>query len=291
MAINWDELSPEQILAKAKEVEEAATKAEKGIEALENKRDELLVEVKKRKKAMRMLAERGVDPLKPDYEDKLSDLMVSLDDFLEKKGQGSDDPGDSAKNPPASDANSLPADMNPEMKKMLDRMTRQITDLNTKLVDTETKLQEKDAESKRSFVKNAVIDKLVDLGVKKKKAEHLYLLTQDKYNISDDGNGEMSVYGGDEYDPVPLDTIIGNLRDSDDFGDYFPGSGNSGSGMHQNQGGSSTVPIADNPFANGNATEAARILESNPAKGKMLLNQARAAGKLPPAMARAFANK
>lgn len=294
MTIKWDELSPEEILAKAKEIEQTAISAEKGVEALEAKRDELLVEVKKRKKAMRMLAERGIDPTKSDYEDKLSDLIASIDELGEKSGSNPPAPaGGPAGNPPGMgqpDTNNLPSDMNPEIKKMLERMGSQITDLNTRLADKEKEIQEKEKESNRNLVKTTVIDKLVDLGIKKKRAEHLFRLTEDKYHLVDDGNGGKTVNGGDEYDPVPLDTVIGNLRDSDDFGDYFPGSGNSGSGLQGSQGGKTNIPIAENPFAVGsaNGTEAAKIMTDNPTKGKQMMLQARAAGKLDPTMAKAF---
>jgi hypothetical protein len=296
VAINWDELTPEEILATAKQLEKTATEAEKGIEALTDKRDQLLVEVKKRKKAMRLLGERGIDPTKPDFDDKLAELLASVDDYAENGSASGGGNNSGSGNPPAPgmgqpDTSNLPADMNPEIKQMLERMTSKITNLETTLGEERKKLEEKDKEADKSLLKNTVIDKLMELGMKKKRAEHLFKLTEEKYKLSDDGKGNKFVVGGDEYDPVSLDTVIGNLRDSDDYGDYFPGSGNSGSGLQASQGSRPAVSLTENPFVTGNATEAARIMSDNPVKGKQMMNQARAAGKLDKVLGEVFGDK
>lgn len=287
MAINWGELTPEEVLEKAQELEQQATKAENDVEVLSTKKTELLIEKKKLGKVATFLRTLGIDTRAKDFDEKVADLVVKLESFNEPIESDSGEPAQPSQANQQKNNQQPLTDLNPEIRQMFERMQKQVESLTTKLSKAEEEVRKKDETMKAAKVKNTVIEKLIGSGLSKKRAEHLFRLTQDKYRLTKDGN---DVIGGDEYEPISLDVIVGNMRDSDEFGDYFPGSGNSGSGYHGSQNSAPPVSMASNPFAVGsvNATEAARLMQENPARGKQMLLQAQQAGKLDPVMKTAF---
>jgi soluble cytochrome b562 len=287
MTINWDELSPEEVLTTAKNLERDAEKAAKGVEALEKKRDELIVETKRQKKAMRMLSERGLDPRAQDFEDKFSDFIAELDEFKDSKG-GAGASGKSGEADSGAGGEAGGQGMNPEVKAMLERMNKQIESLTKQNEDALKEKESMKQEMQFNHLKNTVLDAYREAGVKGKKAEHLFLLTKDRYSIAEDGK---TIYSGDEYEMVPLSAVVENLRGSDEYGDYFVGSGNTGSGF-QGKSDQSAPAGGANPFRKGgNATEAAVLFQENPQKARLLFNQAVASGTVDPVMRDVFQGK
>jgi hypothetical protein len=282
--INWDELSPEQILAKAKELEQESAGAASEIESLNAKRTELLQERARQKRVLRALTERGLDTKAKDFDEKLAELLVEVDEFKEK-GQPTE--GTPPATPPTPGQSGVPSDLNPEIKAMLERMTNQISSLTEQNEQAKKREEQLQKEMEFSNLKATVIEKLKNAGAEK--PEHVFALTQDKYRLAED---KKTVLGGDEYDPVSVDTIVENLKNGDDFGFYFKGSGNTGSGFQGKSSSPANSPYGVNPFVKGgNSTEAAALYQSNPERAKMLLIQAKNAGTIDPTMDRAFLSK
>lgn len=284
MTIDWSTLTPEEVLATAKQLEKDAATAASGIEALETKRTELLQERAKQKRALRALTERGLDTKAKDFDEKLAELLAEVDDFKEK---GATPPPTPPSDPAGSPTDGIPGDLNPEIKAMLARMTSQITDLTNQNKEAQLREERLQKEMELSHLRSTVIEKLKDAGVPK--PEHLYALTSEKYKLAED---KKTVFGGDDYDPVPLQTIVDNLKNSDEFGIYFKGSGNTGSGFQGANSGPASGSFGVNPFVKGaNATEAAAFYQSNPERAKMLLIQAKNAGTIDPTMEKVFLGK
>jgi hypothetical protein len=282
MAIDWNALSPEDILATAKQLEKDVATATSGIESLETKKTELLAERARQKRTMRALTERGLDTKSKDFDEKLAELLAEVDEYKEK---GTAAPPTTPPADPAGDG--IPGDLNPEVKAMLARMTSQINDLTSKNEQAALREETLQKEMEQSRLKSTVIEKLKDAGVAR--PEHLFSLTEQKYKLADD---KKTVFGGDEYDPVPLGTIVENLKNSDEFGDYFKGSGNTGSGFQSASTSVTNPQFTRNPYVKGgNATEASALYNANPEKAKMLLIQAKQAGTIDPTMEKVFLQK
>jgi flagellar biosynthesis GTPase FlhF len=173
-----------------------------------------------------------------------------------------------------------------EYEKAINRLKAQLDTVQSQLA---TEKKEKEEEQRRNLErikKDKVIKGMIQNGVTEY-PEHLYMLTKDKYRL--EGTGEdAEVVGGDEYEPVPLDTILGNLRDNKEYKRYFSGSGLTGSGMTANE---QKTAASKNPFRtdNFNQTECSVLLSTDKARAKRLIGEARAAGKLDTTMAKAIA--
>lgn len=278
MAIKWGELTPEEILEKAKELEGNALTLATELEAskedlrttkisnskLIKKRDELIIEAKKAKKAQSAIESLGVD---------LEDVdLENVEDTIIKTLQAK--------------ANIKPNN-NSELEVSLNRLKTEVSTLRQEILDKDTELEKEKEQRREDTKKTVVIDKLVtDYGLKKNRAKHIYELTKSKYYIDPETS---EVFGGSEDDPVSLGNVLDNLRDSDDYSDYFPGSNNSSSGF-EGRGGSRAKHPGKNPFAKStlNSSEASKIYVENPALAKRLYAEAESAGEADPILGNMF---
>jgi len=266
-------LTPEEITSYIEEIEaeksEAATLAaelEKEKTRLIRSKEQIIVENKRLKKVKDVLQKLEIDTKDEDFDSKVELLTLQdqqretrVDSTTKREDKGSKEM------------------INPEISQQISRMQTQIENLNTALATAEKEKADKDKKYLETVKKNKALKLLSDMGCER--PEHVFLLTQDKYELK----GEELI-GGDEYDPVPIDTVFGNLRSSEEFGIYFRGSGKSGTGLQPNsQAGHASM---NNPFRadNFNGTEVGRIIKENPQKAHRLLQEARAAGKLEPAL-------
>jgi len=290
MSFNLEELSADDIKSfdaeKAQEFVEhlkslASARSELEEERKEKgrllaKRTELLKDISKLKSVNTAASELGIDLKEEGAEEKFIQLIKKA------KQEEPDDKGDDMDfegKKPVSESKT-------EYEKAINRLKAQ---LDTVQIQLATEKKEKEEEQRRNLerMKKEKVLKAMMLAGVTKFPEHLYKLTEDKYRI--EGTGEdAEVVGGSEYEPVPLDTILGNLRDSEEYKSYFPGSGLTGSGMTANE---QKTAASRNPFRtdNFNQTECAVLLSTDKARAKRLIGEAKAAGKLDPTMAKAVA--
>lgn len=265
---NIDDVSKEELYEALKQATAENDKKDTSIKKLEAKRRELLADQRKRKNIANILEQVGLDVHSEDLEEKFTEIVESA-----KPAKPAELTSDSS---PVKSESSV-SGVSDETAALLKRMESQIQSLKS---DNEKKEQERlDAieANRREHLERKVLEAMREAGAPK--PEHLLKLTRERFRYSEDG---ARIVGGEEYDEVPLESVIGNLKDDDEFSDYFTGSGKRGSGFAgatPNLGGTSI----DNPFRQGgNATTAAKLLQSDPTKARSLMNQAKAAGKLDP---------
>jgi hypothetical protein len=266
-------LTPEEITAYIEEIESEKTEAARVAAELKQERARLLenkerivTENKKLKKVKDVLQRFEIDPKDEDFDDKIELLTIQ-----ERQAEARTDSTTKREDKGTKEM------INPEISQQISRMQTQIENLNTALATAEKEKADKDRKYLETVKKNKALKLLGDMGCER--PEHVFLLTQDKYKLE----GEELI-GGDEYDPVPIDTVFGNLRSSEEFGIYFRGSGKTGTGLQPNS--QAAHASMNNPFRsdNFNGTEVGRIIKENPQKAHRLLQEARAAGKLEPAL-------
>jgi len=293
MSLNLEEFSVDDLKAldeeKAAEFLEsikAAAAAQKQLDAektekgkLLSKKNELLAEVKKLKPVRAAAIELGIDLQEDGAEARLVDLIRNTKKPLEDLTDSDDDSDpDTASKKPATGKGSKD-----EFDRALQRLQKQLESVNQQL-DTERK--EKEEIKKRNLERmkmQKVVSAMAAAGVEEF-PEQLYELTKNKFRLESESE-DAEVVGGDEYEPVPLDTLLGNLRDSKEYKRFFSGSGRTGSGMLPNE---TRTAASKNPFRTDhfNQTECTMILSTNKDKAKKLVAEARAAGKLDPTMAK-----
>lgn len=236
-----------------------------GREKLENKREELLTEVKKLKRVDRALLAAGIDVNADDLEDRVAA-------FLHRQ------PAE------AKPANEKPVETfaDPILKAEIAKLTRQLEAMAQKTEEAERREQVAIAKQKEDKIERLVVDALSK--GKCQRPVHVFKLKKNDFRLSDDGE---TVLWGPEYDPKTLGDLADSLKDDDEFDIYFTGNGMSGSGVGtKNSQLGSTESNSRNPFSTDslNATEAARIYKNQPEKAKRLMAEARSLGKLEPSL-------
>lgn len=274
--MDLDNLSPEEVLAIAKEKLAEAEKLSKENQALTKTKTDLLIETKRRKKAAQLVDALGFDIKEIDIEEKAAEILNALEPNKQTAGAAST-------GTPSGEGEEI-AQVNPEIAAAMKRMEQQIDTLKNAYQEAEQAKTAAIQQAEQEKLERMVIDKLTS--AKCLRPQHVFKLTKDKYRFSED---KTSVISGDEYDPVSLDMVVGNLRENDEFSIYFEGSGMTGSGLQTSSSGGMPV-TGDNPFhtSSKNATKAGALWNSNRERAKMLMAQARAAGKLVPEFASVF---
>lgn len=275
---NLSSLSPDELVTLAREKAEEAARLASEKEKLEKTKVDLIIETKRRKKAAQLIDALGIDLKEVDVTEKAAEILNAL----EKPSQQQSGLQPMNTNQDAQEGQSGPqeAQLNPEIAAAMKRMEQQINSLKEQYQQAESEKQQAIQRAQQEKLERIVMDKLTSAGCLR--PQHVFKLTQDKYRFSEDG---QNVVSGDEYDPVSLEMVIGNLRENDEYSIYFQGSGMTGSGM---QGGSGNAPVTgDNPFhaASKNVTKASLLWQNNRERAKLLMSQARAAGKLAPEFA------
>lgn len=270
-------------------------------------KDGLMKDLRKRKSVESFLKVAGIE-LKPDAsEDEIAERIAAL------RAPVGDDEGDAGSAPlngqqqasagqqqaPAGQQQQPPADPPPtsgqqQQQTPSDAMTAAVearlaalqsqNEALAKTVQQMTKERDEErSERRRAILEQKVLDELGRMECRR--PSHLLKLERDNFELLEDG--ETIMYKrNDEF--VPLRDALGELKESDEYSDYFRGSGATGSGLPPSRG--TIHSTASNPFVTGNATEAAKLFRDSPEKARQLLNQARASGKVNQTMSQAFAD-
>lgn len=254
------------------------------IESLENTRKGLLSDLKKKKNIDLLVKAAGLDLSQADSEEKIADLLSA-------RSSSSADPGSgSATQEPAGEAKGQGVGQTPS-DAVDSALKAQLASLQTKITRLEEEKERERTEklAEKELRRNDILRSKVVQEMEKADCErpsHLYLLlhSQGKFKLLEDNE---TVIFGSEDDPVAVRDAVTKLREDPEYSIYFRGSGATGSGLPPAR---TTVPIGNNPFAVGsaNATEAARIMQDDPARARRLMQDARLAGKLDPIIGRAL---
>jgi hypothetical protein len=275
--------SGETIPQTIEELQAALQEKDTKIRTLEATRVGLLGDLTKKKTVDSFLKAAGIDVKDPEFEDK----VVAAITGLRTAGTGTTDGANPPPEPPEGGkppaAGGTPSDaVDSVLKAQLAALQSQVTRLE-KEKETEKKEKEKEKKMRRDQVLKAKVVQELE-GVDCRRPTHLHQLTKDNWRLLDD---EETVVFGPEDDPVTLKDAAIKLREDPEYAIYFNGSGASGSGLPTSR---SSIPITNNPFAVGsaNATEAARLMQDDPTRGKRLMQDARLAGKLDSIIGSAF---
>lgn len=277
--LDFSSMTPEEIQAEFEKVQKEAEQANTSVTGLTKKRDELLIKNKRLKTVANLIKAAGLDPEDDDVDEKFAGLIAKAKPLVDDSGDDDDQTPDQKQKAAESFAG-LPSDAVAailELKQTNKQIMRQ-------LKRAEEEKQKAIEKQRQDRLERTVIEEYSKLGVEK--PHHLFKLTKDLYRL--DENGE-NVLAGNEYDPVSVSEQAAKLKDDDEFGVYFRGSGMSGSGMTKESSITSNI-IAGNPFIAGsaNATQAALLMKENPQKGRQLMAQAAAAGKLDPMLKKVY---
>lgn len=286
----------DQALVALKEMQDRMDKLENENTKLKASKQGLLSDLKKRKNVDNFLKVAGIQLDQDASEEDIAEQIASLRGA--QAGDGGDSAGDSAdsgqasssgqQQPPAQPQGQFqqqtPSDaMNAAVKAEIASLRRQ-NDEQKKLLREITEERDKERSRRRDArLEQKIMDELSKVDCRRPR--HLYKLERENFRLLDD---EETVVYGSEDDPISLRDAISRLREDDEYSVYFNGSGATGSGLSPAR--SIAYTSNNNPFAVGssNATQAADLMNKNPDKARRLMNEARAAGKLDPVMARAF---
>lgn len=290
----------DQALASIKELEDRLGKLESENSKLKATKQGLMSDLRKRKTVDSFLKVAGIE-LKPDAtEEEIAERIASL--RVPAAGESAETIGDSTQpttqpsassqspqeQPPVSQQSSsqpTPSDvMSAALEGKLTSLQRQNEDL-ARLVQQITKERDEErAQRREARLEQKILDELAKAECRRPR--HLFKLERENFDLLDDEDTVMYKVG-DEL--LPLRDAITKLKGDEEYSVYFSGSGATGSGLSPSR--ASAPLVANNPFATGsvNATQAAMIMSEKPEQARQLINQARAAGKLDPTMAKVFA--
>jgi hypothetical protein len=269
-----DELQAEELQKKIDELTRQNSNLSSSVTKLEAKRDEVLTELKKKKRIDALLRAAGIDPDDEEAEEEFTQRIAGV--VVGTKDPGPDTAGSSAGTVPSTSVR--PEDL--ETKAQLKMMQKKLAQMEDKVKEAEIKEQQAIEKRKNDYIEIKVKEALT----KRRciNANHLFKLQGAIFRLSDDGE---TIIGGPEHDPRSLEDQIEALVDDPEFAPYFMGSGASGSGMSKGNNGFGGQSLK-NPFRTDqlNITEAAGIYQKDPEKAKRLILEARNAGKLEPSL-------
>jgi hypothetical protein len=282
----------DQALAAIRDLESRLNSMESENAKLKATRQSLLADLKKKKTVDSFLKVAGIELDGEATEEEIAEKIASLrtSQVGGEDGDGADQPPQPAQQPQqqasAQPQYQVPSEaVDAAVKAQIASLKRQ-NDEQKKLLQQITEERDKERERRRAArLEQKVMDELSKVDCRR--PNHLFKLERENFRLLDDE--ETVVYGSMD-EPMALRDAISRLREDDEYSVYFNGSGASGSGLSPAR--SIAYTSSNNPFATGsaNATQAATLMNSNPDKARRLMNEARAAGKLDPVMARAFAS-
>jgi hypothetical protein len=246
-------------------------------------------DLKKRKAVDSFLKVAGIELSAEMTEDEIADQIASL---RGAEGQGGEEGGQSdsgqaqAGQQPQQQVFTAPSDaVDTAIKTELASLKR-MTQEQKKLLEQVTKERDQERDKRRAArLEQKIMEELSKVDCRR--PTHLYKLERENFRLLDD---EETVVYGSEDEPVSLRDAVSRLREDEEYSVYFNGSGATGSGMAPSR--TIAYTSGNNPFATGsvNATQVSELMSKNPDKARRLMNEARAAGKLDPVMARAFSS-
>ena len=274
--LNLEDVSKEELYDALKELRTLNSDGEEQIKKLKSKVGSLIYDQKKRKNIMNILEQVGLDVKSETLEEDFQEIVSSPGPSKE----GAAEESSTSLGQSGNDLAATSAAANDETQKLLRRMETQINDLKQKNEKAEAEKKAAIEARRNERLDREVMEKMKEMGCENPK--HLLKLTKERYHYLNPDSDD--IVGGEEYDPVPLEVVIGNLREEKEFAGYFRGSGRSGSGMVPASGPNGAGMMGlDNPFRKGgNATQAARLITEDPARARRLMAEAQAAGKMDP---------
>jgi len=267
----------EEAIALIQELDKKAGDLESEQAKLKSTNQGLLKDLKKKKTVDSFIKVAGLD-LSGDLDEealaeRLAPVLKAAIAPPEPQGQ-----------PPAAPQGQSPSDaMDEAVKAQFASLRTELENLRKTNEKLEKEKNEERDKRRQNKLESFVTDELAKVQCDRPK--HVYKLLQEKFRLLDDEN---TVVFGSEQDPVSLRDAVNKLREDEEFAIYFRGSGATGSGMTTNR--TPAPTYTNNPFSkdSANATEAARLLNSDPDKAKRLIQDARLAGKLDPVISRAL---
>ena len=268
----------EDAIALIKELEQKTNNLESSQVALKATNQGLLKDLKKKKTVDSFIKVAGLD-LSGDLDEEA--LAERLAPILKA---ATTEPPKPQEQPPASPQGQSPSDvMDEAVKAQFASLRTELANLRKTNEDLEKEKNLEKDKRRQSKLEALVTEELAKVECTRPK--HVFKLQQDSFRLLDD---ESTVVFGSEQDPIALRDAVTRLRDDEEYSIYFRGSGATGSGMTTSRAPAPTY--TNNPFNkdSANATEAARLLNSDPDKAKRLIQDARLAGKLDPVISRAL---
>jgi hypothetical protein len=151
-------------------------------------------------------------------------------------------------------------------KQLWEDAKRTVNQRDAEIVELKAQLASVTEERSRDQLKAAAMSQINSAGVIN--SQQMYLLLQSALRTDDEGNPAV-LNGGVEQ---PLGDYLANLKQSADWQHHFGASGSKG----MNAAGTvSVAPGRENPYRNGNLTEAIRLEVENPQLAKALKSEAR----------------
>mgnify|MGYP006275200261 CR=1 FL=1 len=275
--------SLEEALAQLSELQKQKDSAESETVKLKATNEGLMRDLRKKKQVDTFLKVAGIDLTEDLDEDAIASAIVGLRGVSPEPQEQTPAPVAVAAST-AQPAGQVPSDaMNEAVKAQFASFRKELADLRKAKEAAEEAANQERERRRHSKLEQLVRDELSKAECSR--PQHLFKLMQSEFRLLED---ETTVVFGPEENPVSLRDAVSRLREDDEFSLYFRGSGATGSGLTPAR--ATTGISTNNPFATGtvNATEAARLMQDNPDKGRRLINEAKASGKLDPVMARAF---
>lgn len=262
----------EEMLQAAATAAELSTKVGQlstSVQKLEEKRDDLLGQRQKLKKARDLLVENGIDP-----DDENAGTLLKAK--LAAKGEKSSD----------SDLEVI------EMRSALNRLTAQLNEIKEEADTSKKENAELKAKKIKDDIKQTVLSALgaSSAGVCLS-AGKLFQLNQSAFVMADDGS---TVLWKDGESLKTLDDFAAASHSNPEDAIFWAGRGSSGSGTVPGRSGGGAPSTgggsSGNPFeTGGNGTQAAKMLKNDPRAAERLIAEARAKGKLCPVIQRMLA--
>jgi hypothetical protein len=286
----------EEANAALEELNEKLRKFESENSKLKATKQGLMADLKKKKSVDSFLKVAGIELAPEMSEEEIAERIAGLrapapaeaeaPAPVQLQQQASEQSSQEPAVPPQPNQQPTPADaMSAALEGKLTSLEKQNKDL-ARLVQQITKERDEERSQRRAArLEQKILDELARAECRR--PSHLFKLERENFDLLDDEDTVMYRVGEDL---VPLRDAISKLKDDEEYSVYFNGSGATGSGLAPSR---SSSPVAtNNPFATGsvNATQAAMLMSEKPEQARQLINQARAAGKLDPTMAKVFAD-
>ena len=268
----------EDAIALIKELQQQTNSLESSQVALKATNQGLLKDLKKKKTVDSFIKIAGLDLSGDLDEEALAERLAPVLKAV------TTEPPEPQQQPPAAPQGQSPSDaMDEAVKAQFASLRTELANLRKTNEDLEKEKNLEKEKRRQSKLETLVTEELSKVECTRPK--HVFKLQQDSFRLLDD---ESTVVFGSEQDPIALRDAVTRLRDDEEYSIYFRGSGATGSGMTTSR--APTPTYTNNPFSkdSANATEAARLLSSDPDKAKRLIQDARLAGKLDPVISRAL---
>ena len=156
-----------------------------------------------------------------------------------------------------------------QFRQLWEDAKRTVSEREAEIVELKAKLASVTQERQQDRLRAASLSQINTAGAVN--SQQMYLLLQSQLRQDDEGN-PVVLNGGVEQ---PLGDYLANLKQSSDWQHHFGASGAQGMGSAA---GGSVAPGRDNPYRNGNLTEALRLEVENPDLAKALKAEANRAG-------------